>query len=159
MGEGPEEGSGSPMIVEQRWDLSYQHTADPVTATFLRTLRDDGRLVGIRCPRCKRVLVPPREMCDRDFCETGDFVELPLAGTLELFTIMYLAVDGLPEPPYVLAYAKPEGADTALPGMLKGLNLNDMDGALDELRIGRAVEIKVAAERRGRITDLHFELA
>lgn len=146
------------MIVEQRWDLAYRHTADTVTATFLKTLRDEGRLVGIRCPECERVLVPPRAMCDRDFCETAGFVELPPRGTLELFTIMHLAVEGLPEPPYVLAYVKPEGADTALPGILEGIELTDTAAALAELRIGRRVEIVMGTERRGRITDLSFAL-
>ena len=148
------------MIVEQRWDLAYRHSADEVTATFLRTLRDEGNLVGIRCPECERVLVPPRAMCDRDFCETGTFVELPHRGTLELFTIMHLAVEGLPEPPYVLAYVSPEGADTALPGILTGVDLSETVPALAELRIGRAVDIvmRPRAERRGRITDLTFAL-
>jgi uncharacterized OB-fold protein len=146
------------LIVEQRWDLAYRHTADAVTATFLRTLRDEGKLVGIRCPECERVLVPPRAMCDRDFCETEGFVELPPRGTLELFTIMHLAVEGLPEPPYVLAYVKPEGADTALPGILEGIELSDAAAALADLRIGRGVDIVMGAERRGRITDLTFAL-
>ncbi len=130
-----------------------------MTADFLRSLRDDGRILGIGCPQCKRVLVPPRAMCDRDFCATEGMVELPLAGTLELFTIMYLAVAGLPEPPYVLAYVKPDGADTALPGVLTGIDLADQAAALKRLRIGSRVEIVIGAERQGRITDLTFALA
>jgi hypothetical protein len=158
MGRTGQEAAAS-LVVEQRWDLHYNHTADAVTAEFLRTLRDEGRIIGAECPQCKRVLVPARSMCDRDFCPTGELVDLPLAGTLELFTIMYLAVDGLPEPPYVLAYVKPDGADTALPGMLRGIDLDDRDAALGELKIGRRVEIVLAPERRGRITDLWFGLA
>ena len=49
-----------PFVIDQRWDLTYNHTADPVTAHFLRTLRDEGKLLGIRCPVCERVLAPPR---------------------------------------------------------------------------------------------------
>jgi uncharacterized protein len=54
-------------IVEQTWNITYTHSADPVTAHFLRTLRDEGRLLGIRCPKCGRVIAPPRPVCDRDF--------------------------------------------------------------------------------------------
>lgn len=147
-----------PWIVEQRWDLTYQHTADPVTATFLRTLRDEGKLLGVRCPICKRVLAPPRPICDRDFCKTAEFVELSLAGTLELYTIVYLPIDGLPEPPYVLAYVRPGGADTSIPGFVKGLDLLDLDSALARLKIGRPVDIVLAPNRVGRITDLWFSL-
>lgn len=146
-------------IVEQRWDLTYQHTADEVTAHFLRTLRDEGRLLGITCPVCKRVLAPPRPICDEDFCRTDGWVELSPRGTLELFTIMYLAIEGLPQPPYVLAYVRPEGADTALPGFLDGIDLSDRDAALAELRVGRAVDIALRPERVGRMTDVYFGLA
>jgi uncharacterized OB-fold protein len=149
----------TPWIVEQRWDLTYQHTADDTTATFLRTLRDEGRLLGIRCPVCERVLAPPRPFCDRDFCETEGWVELGHTGTLELFTIMYLAIDGLPDPPYVLAYVRPEGADTAIPGFLEGVDLTTTQSALASLEIGAAVDISVRDERVGRITDLRFRLA
>lgn len=146
-------------VVEQRWDLTYSHTADAVTAHFLRTLRDQGRLLGIRCPKCERVLAPPRPICDRDFCATDGWVELGTTGTLELFTIMYLAVKGLPEPPYVLCYVRPDGADTALPGVLEGVDLSDVDAALGRLEVGAAVEISTKPERRGRITDISFRLA
>lgn len=148
----------TPWIVEQRWEITYTHSADPVTAHFLRTLRDEGRLLGIRCPRCKRVLAPPRPVCDRDFCRTEGWVELGDSGSLELFTIMYLAVKGLPDPPYVLCYVKPDGADTAVPGRLHGVDLDDLDAALERLLIGARVGISTIEQRRGRITDIHFEL-
>ncbi len=154
-----ETSAKDPWIVEQRWDLTYQHTADAVTAHFLRTLRDEGRLLGIKCPVCKRVLAPPRPICDRDFCQTEGWVQLGLHGTLELFTIMYLAIDGLPKPPYVLAYVRPDGADTAIPGYLEGVDLSAPEAALPELRIGRPVDIEVRPERVGRITDVYFRLA
>ncbi len=151
--------SNEPWIVEQHWDIKYNHSADPVTATFLRTLRDEGRLVGIRCPVCRRVLAPPRPICDRDFCETRDWVDLGTTGTLELFTIMYLAIDGLPDPPYVLAYVTPEGADTAIGGFLEGVDLSSTEAAVAELKIGAPVTIEFREERVGRITDLYFRLA
>lgn len=148
-----------PWIIEQKWDLTYTHSTDPGTAHFLRTLRDEGKVLGVRCPVCDRVLAPPRPICDRDFCETGDFVELGMTGTLELFTIMYLAIDGLPKPPYVLAYVRPEGADTAIGGFLEGIDLSSTEAALEQLAIGMAVTIELRDQREGRITDLYFRLA
>jgi hypothetical protein len=148
-----------PLVIDQRWDLTYNHTADAVTAHFLRTLRDEGKVLGIRCPECERVLAPPRPICDRDFCETEGWVELPMSGTLELFTIMYLPIQGLPEPPYVLAYVKPDGADTAIGGFLEGVDLSDTETALSQLHIGDRVTLELRDERVGRITDLYFRLA
>ena len=151
--------SDQPWVIEQRWDLTYNHSADAVTAHFLRTLRDEGRVLGIRCEVCKRVLAPPRPICDRDFVETSGWVELGSTGTLELFTIMYLAIDGLPEPPYVLAYVRPDGADTAIGGFLEGVDLSSPQRASEQLTIGDRVKIEVRDERQGRITDLYFKLA
>jgi uncharacterized OB-fold protein len=135
-----------PFVVDQHWDLTYNHTADPVTAHFLRSLGDEGKLLGIRCPVCERVLTPPRPFCDRDFCDTEGWVELGMTGTLELFTIMNLKIAGLPDPPYVLAYVKP-------------VDVSSMETALEQLSVGAAVDIKLRDERQGRITDLYFQLA
>lgn len=148
-----------PWIVEQRWDLTYTHSADAVTAHFLRTLRDEGKVLGVRCPICRRVLAPARPICDRDFCEVGDWVELGMAGTLELFTIMYLAIEGLPKPPYVLAYVTLDGADTAIGGFLEGVDLSSPETALERLAVGARVDVALRDERHGRITDLYFRLA
>ena len=148
-----------PWIVEQQWNLTYRHTADEVTATFFRALRDDGKLLGIRCPECGRVLVPPREFCDRDFCRTTDWIELSLEGTLELFTIVYQPVKGLPEPPYVIAYVRPDGADTAVANFLGGVDLSDRAAALERLKIGNRVRIVLQEDRVGRMIDFQFALA
>lgn len=145
-----------PFVIDQRWDLTYNHTADPVTAHFLRTLRDEGKLLGIRCPVCERVLAPPRPFCDRDFCETEGWVELGETGTLELFTVMNLPIAGLPDPPYVLAYVKPDGADTAIGGFLEGIDLSSIDAAVAQLEVGAKVAIELREQRQGRITDLYF---
>jgi len=149
-----------PLIIEQRWEITYTHTADAVTTRFLTTLRDEGKLLGVRCPVCKRVLAPPRPFCDRDFCEVGEFVELPLTGTLELFTIMHVRIEGLLDPPYVLAYVKPDGADTAMGGYLEGVDLSTTEGALERLKIGApvSIELRPKEERTARMTDLFFRL-
>lgn len=147
-----------PWIVEQHWDITYRHTADEVTATFFRSLRDDRKLLGIRCPECGRVLAPPREFCDRDFCRTTDWVELGNEGTIELFTIVYQRVKGLPEPPYVIAYVRPDGADTALVNFLGGVDLSDRERALERLAIGQRASMVFTDERVGRMTDFSFRL-
>lgn len=145
-------------VVEQRWDLTYRHTADAAAARFFRTLRDEARLLGTRCPACERVLVPPRSFCDRDFCETEGWVGLGTEGTIELFTIVYHRIVGLPEPPYAVAYVRPDGADTAVVNFIRGLDLDDRDAALRELAIGNRVRIRFEEERHGRMTDFHFEV-
>jgi uncharacterized OB-fold protein len=150
--------AATPWVVEQNWDVTYQHVADEVTATFLRTLAEEGRLIGRRCPRCERVLLPPTELCDRDLCPTEEWVDLPLSGTIRAATIVFRPVRGLFDPPYALAYVEVDGADTAIPGLVQGLSLEDPERARAELEPGRPVEVIVAAERAGRISDVGFRL-
>jgi uncharacterized OB-fold protein len=147
-----------PWIVEQKWELTYRHTADAMTAAFFRTLRDDGRLLGVRCPECARVLVPPRSFCDRDFCELHELVEVAPQGTVELFTIVFHPIQGLPETPYAIAYVRPDGADTAVVNFVRGVELADPHEAAESLAIGTAVDIVFAEQREGRMTDFWFEL-
>lgn len=143
-------------IVEQEWNIRYQHTADPVAGHFFRVIRDEARLVGRRCPSCERVLVPPRPFCDRDFTETEEWVDLGSEGTIELFTIVYLKIPGLPEPPYALAYVRPDGADTALMNYVRGVELSDPQAAAEQMAIGSRVRVEFAEERVGRVSDFHF---
>jgi len=149
---------GTPWIVEQHWDLTYRHAADPVAATFFRTLRDEGRLLGKRCDACGRVLMPPRPFCDRDYQATGEWVEVGSTGAIELFTIMYHRIQGLPEPPYAIAYVTPDGADTALVNFVRGVDLEDRETALRQLAIGSRVAIEVETQRSGRMTDFFFRV-
>jgi uncharacterized protein len=149
---------GDPWIVEQRWDLTYRHTADAATALFFRTLRDEARFVGTRCRSCDRVLVPPRQVCDRDFREVDEIVDVGSFGVIELFTIVYHKIQGLPEPPYAIAYVRLDGADTALVNFVRGVDLSRPDVAAAQLAIGTRVEACFAEERSGRMTEFWFQV-
>lgn len=151
--------SDEPWLVEQQWNITYQHAADTAGATFFRALRDEARLLATRCPKCERVLVPPRSFCDRDFCEIDGWVEVANEGTIELFTIVYHRIRGLPEPPYAIAYVRPDGADTALVNFIQGTDLTDLAAALTHIAIGKRVHVRFREERVGRMTDFYFELA
>lgn len=148
-----------PWIVEQQWDLTYQHSADAITGTFYRTLRDEARLIGVRCDGCRRVLMPPRSFCDRCFRPTDDVVPVGDEGVIELFTILYRPVRGLPEPPNVVAYVRLDGADTAIANLLGGVDLADRERALRAVAIGNRARVVYHDDRQGRMTDFEFAIA
>lgn len=147
----------APAFYEQTWDLSYRHALGETTGRFLAAL-GEGKLLGRRCPKCERVLVPARSFCDRCNRATEDWVQVGPAGTIEMFTIVYEPFKGLPEPPYALVYATPDGASTALVGYLKGLDLHDTDAAVKALAIGRRIQTRFSDEPRGTVLDYWFEL-
>lgn len=146
-----------PLFYEQTWDLRYRHALGETTSRFLAGLTQH-RLFGRHCPSCERVLVPARSFCDRCHVTTGDWVEVANEGRIEMFTIVYEPFKGLPEPPYALAYATPDGADTALVGYVRGVDLSDQDAAVKALAIGQRVTVKFSDDPAGTAADYWFEL-
>lgn len=148
-----------PAFFEQTWDLSYRHALGTTVGGFLAGLRD-RRLLGRRCPACGRVLFPARSFCDRDHVDTADWVEVSPHGVLEMFTIVYEPFPGMRvAPPYVLAYARLDGADTAAVGYLKGLDLADVNQAAAQLTTGTPIRVVFTDDPQGEITDFWYEVS
>lgn len=151
--------TAEPVFFEQTWDLSYRHALGETVGGFLGALRDK-RLLGRRCPTCERVLFPARSFCDRCHVSTADWVEVAHHGVLEMFTIVYEPFPGmLVPPPYVLAYATLKGADTAVVGYVRGLDLADVAAAAARLRTGTPITVVFTDEPTGQVTDFWFEVA
>ncbi len=144
--------------IEQHWDIHYRHPAGETGSEFFRGLREK-RVLGRRCPECRRVLVPPRGFCDRCFAATGEWVPVGPDGVLEAFTIVAQKFTGMPDPPYVVAYARLRDADTALVNYLRGLDLSDIPAAANRLAVGLPVRVAFTERPEGRMTDFWFELA
>jgi uncharacterized OB-fold protein len=141
---------------EQTWDLAYRHALGATTSAFLQGL-SDGRVLGRRCDTCERILVPARSFCDRCHVDTGQWFEVGTEGAVEMFTVVYEAFRGLPEPPYALAYVTLDGADTALPAYVRGLDLTDAGAVAAALAIGTRVRVAFADEPVGTVSDYWFE--
>ena len=150
--------TSKPAFFEQTWDLAYRHALGTTVGGFLDGL-ESRRLLGRRCPRCQRVLFPARSFCDRCHVNTGEWVEVAPHGRLEMFTVVCEPFRGTRvEPPYVLAYALLEGADTAVVGYLKGVDLSDVQEAARSLRTGTPVQVRFLDEPEGQVTDFWFEV-
>lgn len=141
---------------EQTWDLAYRHALGATTSAFLQGL-SEGRILGRRCDSCERILVPARSFCDRCHVATGQWFEVGTEGVCEMFTVVHEAFRGLPEPPYALAYVTLDGADTALPAYVKGVDLDDPDDYTARLAIGSRLRVAFASEPVGTVADYWFE--
>ena len=147
------------VTIPGRWDFEYRYFAGETASRFFNALRDERRILGTRCPACRRVLVPARSFCDACYVATTEWVELPPDGTLDIFTIVGAKFPGLPDPPFVMGYVTLDGAGTAILNHVTGIDLSDIDAAAARLMARPRVRARFAAERTGRITDFHFELA
>jgi uncharacterized OB-fold protein len=146
----------APAFHEQTWDLSYRHALGSTTGAFLSGLTE-GRVLGRRCDSCDRILVPARSYCDRCHVSTGQWFQVGTEGVIEMFTVVYEPFKGLPPPPYALAYVTLDGADTALPAYVKGVDLNDSAYVVEQLAIGTRLRVAFADEPDGTVLDYWFE--
>ena len=115
-------------VVEGKLALPYQYFAGRTGSRFLRALRDEKKILGIKCGKCGKVYVPPRKNCEKHIAEElTEWVELPGTGTVTGFTIIRYEEPYQPvTPPYILALIKLEGADSALTHIVKGIQLSKM---------------------------------
>jgi len=143
------------------WNLPYKYSAGETISKFLIELRDNARIMATRCNQCNRVIIPPRSYCERCFIPIKDnWIELPPKGTVAAYTLVTSKFVGLPDPPYVIAYIKLEGADTTFPHYLTGIDLSDTAKIREKSLLGQPVRIvfKGRAEREARMTDFRVEL-
>lgn len=145
-----------PLIIDGRWDIPYRHTAGRAATRFFRELKDNKRIVGVRCPSCHRVLVPPRGFCERCFVPVDEFVGVEDKGILTTFTIVYAHFTSLPPPPYCVGIVKLDGADTGLIHYVGGVDLQDMEAAKKAINVGMRLQAVWRDEREGKITDIEY---
>jgi uncharacterized OB-fold protein len=113
--------------------MQVQHTASVQETRYLLGLQH-GRVLGQRCPVCRKVYVPPRGACPVDGVPTEEEVELPDHGIVTTFCIVNVPFMGqrIP-PPYVAAYVLLDGADIAFLHLI-------LDCPAEEVRMGMRVE-------------------
>ena len=143
---------------KETWNITYEHALGETASWFFAQIRDNAKIYGRRCAGSGRVLVPPRAFSDQTMEPTTEWVEVGPGGRIETFTIVYEAFQNLPPPPYAFGYVLLDGADTAIGGFFKNLDLADPRAAAEVLKIGRRVKTAFAAERKGDILDFWFEV-
>lgn len=150
--------SASDLIsIEGKWNFAYTYFAGESASRFFHELKDK-QIMGTRCSRCRRLLVPARAFCDACMERTSQWEAVGPQGTLETFTIITAKFPGLPDPPIIMAYVTLDGADTALINMVKGVDTSDIEATARKLNTTPRVTTVFDAAPQGRITDFHFEL-
>ncbi len=106
-----------PLSITHMADMPYDYHAGFYYSRFLKELRDNKRIYGVKCPRCGKVYVPPRIVCRDCFVTMEEFVEVGNEGTLLAFTVTNFpytdTTRGEPKKiPYTAAYIKLDGSDS-----------------------------------------------
>lgn len=139
-----------PYVAGGRLAMPYRYFPGPIATRFFLELRDNQRIVGIRCPTCGIVYVPPETTCGTCFEKLEEWVEVGKRGVLQSYTITHYRLPVHPDhTPFIYGVVKLDGADT---GFLHFLGEVDA-GAL---RIGMIMEAVFREKRVGNILDIKY---
>lgn len=117
---------------------------------FFRTLKDEGRILGARCPRCDLVYVPARAFCERCLGRLDEWLDVGMRGEVHTFTLVYEDLEGRPRlDPEIVAFVRLGDG-----GLVHRLG----EVEAEEVAIGMAVEavLKPPEERQGSIDDIVY---
>jgi uncharacterized OB-fold protein len=150
------------VIVDTIVHLPFKESAGQRLSRFFTTLRDEGKILALKCPKCQRVILPPRPVCG--FCrittgeaeqdwvvlkDTGTVMSLQLATEREVDRVTGRIV-GQPNP---CAFIRLDGGDewTILPHFLE---------LIDVEKVNKGTRVKAVwksrSERRGRMSDIAY---
>lgn len=120
---------------------------------YLAALKE-GLILGARCSHCRKIVVPPRQVCERCYRPMTDFVPLQDTGRVNTFSLCYVTwdVQRIKEPE-IPAVIEIDGA-SPLHGILHKLGEIDPQ----EVQVGMRVKAvwKPSSERVGAITDILY---
>ena len=140
-------------VMTGKMSLPNQYFAGRVGSKFIIALRDDKKILGVKCTKCNKVFVPPREYCEKCLSKLDEnWVELSNEGVIVNYTVVNYNDKHLPRrAPYILALVKVDGADTPFPHLVEGI-------AVEDVKTGMRVKAVFAKETTNTILDIdHFE--
>jgi hypothetical protein len=145
----------SERVLTTNWTLRAEYAWDEGVAIgrYLAALKE-GVILGVRCRRCERTVVPPRAFCERCFHPMSEFVPLADTGTVNTFSLCYVTWDvkRITEP-LIPAMIDIDGTSPRI-GILHLLSEVEPDA----VHVGMKVKAvwKPAEERTGAITDIRY---
>jgi len=132
--------------------LEYHYTAGVAGEEFRRELRDHGKFLTSKCPKCKTSYLPARMFCPTCFVETKDRSTINKPGYVYSYTAVSKDRSGKRlQTPVVVAMVK---FDNVTGGIVHRLE----DADPEKVTIGLKVEpmLKDSANRTGALTDILY---
>jgi uncharacterized OB-fold protein len=139
------------LVSGRSFDSIFSYTAGKAGSRFLRELRDNKKILGARCPNCRKVWVPARSTCVHCFTQLEEIEQVGASGIVTTFSVVAISRDNYHlSPPFILGIIQLDGADNGIVHFI-----GDVDPL--NLRIGMKVEAVFNDARIGSILDIkHF---
>lgn len=142
----------APFIVPGRLYVPYFNYYGTLASEFYRQLRDNKKIMGVKCPTCQKVYVPPRSVCAICFNNLNKLVEVSPQGTVQTYTVIYYTYSPSYQPadiPYACGIIQLDGADSGLCHLLGEVEP-------DKIAMGMRVEAVFKDKREGNILDIKY---
>lgn len=135
--------------------FTYNNRAGQFLERFIKGL-GQKRIMGVKCPRCNKVYLPPRSSCGKCFTPMTKWVEVSQDGTLHNFTIGHVTVENgeiMKSPsPVIIGMIKLRNATSLITAVVTG-------AAPEDLKPGLKVRAVWKEPPEESLTSLdHFEI-
>jgi len=130
--------------------LTYKHVGGAYVERFFREIGKNQKIMGVKCPKCGKVYVPPKMVCFECFEKMEEWVEVGKQGTVKGFTVVTHSTPVMPlKPPFAYAIITLDGANTDLVHIIK-------ESDPQKLKIGMRVEAVLKEKPRKRMLDIEY---
>ncbi len=110
--------------------------AAPFTIEQFYRFMNEGKLMGAKCIKCGKIMLPPRPICIQCYSENLEWIKLENKGNLLTYTIIHVAPPQFQHlVPYAVGIIELEKG-LKLPGMIKEVDF-------DKIKIGMELKIEV----------------
>ena len=109
--------------------FSYKNRVGHALEQYINGLKEK-KILGVKCPACKKVYVPPRTVCGNCHKPIDKMVEIGQQGVLKNFTTAYVTIvngeiSDVPQP-YVIGMIKLPGASSLISALIKTSSVSDV---------------------------------
>jgi uncharacterized OB-fold protein len=131
-------------------DLSFDYAYGNEYRRFYEEMRDNKRIMGVKCSKCGAVLLPPRTYCGFCFEPADQWVELADEGTVITYTVVHQSsASGEEKPPFIYSFIRLDGADVHIPHLLGEIDPDDVE-------VGMRVQAVWSENREGALSDIKY---
>ncbi|MGD8545255.1 MAG: Zn-ribbon domain-containing OB-fold protein [Candidatus Bathyarchaeota archaeon] len=133
-------------------EADYIYTLGKAGERFFKEIKDNGRIMGAKCPCCNVVYVPARMYCEKCFTRLEKWIDVGKRGTVHTFTVATININGEKlEKPTIFALIKFKGTCGGLIHKIEEIDP-------EKVKIGMNVEavLKPIPERKASINDIKY---
>jgi uncharacterized OB-fold protein len=137
-------------IYEGQIHIPNTYTAGALGTKVFTKLKDEKKIMGMRCPSCNKVFALARSTCRDCFEQMEEMVELGDQGTILTYTVCLQPNPIQPkDTPITYAVIQLDGADNGMVHMLGEV-------APEAINIGMRVQARFKEERTGNLLDIEY---